>query len=389
MVEGRGFLRRALETLLRSATSPEPEDSFEASGAGRRWRLLQIESSLDCGLECVMCPWHDVRKGMTHEGLLPEDVWQAIVRHLPEVAEIDFSGGGEPLLQPRLVDWVAEAHAAGTRVGFLTNAVHLVPETSGALLDAGLDWLACSIDGATAETYEAIRINSSFEVICENLRQLIAQRQGARPHTMVNFVLMKKNRDELVPMVELVADLGLDRLNIKQADVIRGERGKGAGLFAREETAAIRVLQEETSRAAERGKALGLEVEVFPFTAREQPVCAQQPDRTMFVRHDGVVSACISLAYGGPTTFFGEPAEMPTVAYGRLPDDDLLAIWEGEASRRIRDNFGARTRAYQDALGEGLASSSPAALQKAIQRGLEAMPEACPGCRNCHYLYGV
>lgn len=388
MAETRGFLRRALETLLRSATSKDPQPEAEP-GVGRRWRLLQIESSLDCHLDCVMCPWHDMRTGMKHEGLLPPAVWEAIVPHLPEVAEIDFSGGGEPLLQPHLVDWIQTAHDAGVRTGFLTNGLHLDPTRAEALLDAGIDWIACSIDGATASTYEAIRINSSFDQVCANLRTLSDLRRAERPSTMINFVLMNKNRDELIPMVELVARLGLDRINIKQADVIRGERGKGAGLFARHETPEIRELQEEVDRAAEHGRRLGLHVETFPFLPAERPVCAQQPDRTLFVRHDGVVSACISLAYGGPTTFFGEPAEMPTVEYGSLPDDDLLDIWESAACRTIRDNFTARTQAYESALAEGLASSSPAALDAAMRRGVEAMPEACPGCRTCHYLYGV
>ena len=383
----KGFLRRAFEAVLRSGqaaaeTSRPPDTS-------RRWRLLQIESALQCHLDCVMCPWHDMRGDMANEGLLSEEVWEAIVPHLPEIAEIDFSGGGEALLQPHLIDWVAQAHDAGTRVGFLTNAFYLDEDTSRRLIDAGLDWLATSIDGATAEKYEEIRINSSFEKICKQLRTFTKLRRGSRPNTMVNFVLMERNRKDLRAMVELVSKLGLDQLNIKQADVIRGDRGKGAGLFAREETKEIRAFQQEVDAAAKLGRDLGLKIETAPFTPRERPICAQQPNHTMFVRHDGLVSACISLAYGGPTSFFGEDAMMPTVEYGRLPQQDLLEIWEGENARRYRESFENRQRVYEEAIESAGSSGSQASLERGMHRGLEAMPEALDGCRHCHYLYGV
>jgi len=383
----KGFLRRAFEAVLRSGRAAR--ETSRPPDTSRRWRLLQIESALQCHLDCVMCPWHDMRGDMVNEGLLTEEIWQAIVPHLPQIAEIDFSGGGEALLQPNLIDWVAQAHAAGTRVGFLTNAYYLDEETSRRLIDAGLDWLATSIDGATAEKYEEIRINSSFERICKQLRAFTRMRRGTRPNTMVNFVLMERNRSELRSMVKLVSKLGLDQLNIKQADVIRGDHGKGAGLFAREETREIRAFQKEVDAAVRLGRELGIKVETAPFTPRERPICAQQPNQTMFVRYDGLVSACISLAYGGPTSFFGEDAMMPTVEYGRLPQQDLLQIWEGDVARRYRGSFEARSDAYDAALDEGAMGESQAALDRAIHHGLEAMPEALEGCRNCHYLYGV
>jgi len=49
------------------------------------------------------------------------EIWAAIRPHLPHVQSVDFTGGGEPLLQPRLVEWVSEANAAGCEQGVLTN----------------------------------------------------------------------------------------------------------------------------------------------------------------------------------------------------------------------------------------------------------------------------
>jgi MoaA/NifB/PqqE/SkfB family radical SAM enzyme len=386
----RGLWKRlggAIDRLL----GPGPDDAIEAPGlpAGRRWRLLQVESAIACNIDCVMCPWHGVGRLDRHQGRMTEEVWRSIAPHLDEVAEIDFSGGGEPLLQPRLAAWIAEAHEAGCRTGFLTNALLLSPDTARELVDAGVDWIATSIDGASAETYETVRRGSSFERVVENLEALAEIEEDGRPERLVNFVMMPLNRHELLDMVRLSARLGIARLNFKQVDVIRGEHGKGYGLYGARETAAIRELRREVAEAERLARSLGVRATAFPFTPEERPVCEQDPRTSLFVRCDGLVSACISLAYGGPTTFFGEAAEMPTVEFGRLPDDDLLAIWEGETCRRYRERFEERARILDARMSEAVAAKSPAALEKARRRAVEAMPEACEGCRTCHYLFGV
>ena len=79
----------------------------------RRWRLLQIESAVACNLRYVMCPWREITKDAANSGLMSQEIWESIRPHLSEISSIDFTGGGEPLLQPNLPRWVAEASAAG------------------------------------------------------------------------------------------------------------------------------------------------------------------------------------------------------------------------------------------------------------------------------------
>lgn len=69
----------------------------------------------------------------------------------------DFSGVGEPLLHPDLADWITEAKHAGCKAGFLTNGSLLDEATASRMIQAGVDWIALSADGARAETFEGIR----------------------------------------------------------------------------------------------------------------------------------------------------------------------------------------------------------------------------------------
>lgn len=120
----------------------------------RRWRLLQLESSIACNLRCVMCPWRSIADNAENHGIMPQAVWDQVRPHLNDINSIDFSGGGEPLLQPHLQQWLKEAKAAGCETGFLTNGLLLDEKCVHETISAGVDWICVSMDGATAAVYE-------------------------------------------------------------------------------------------------------------------------------------------------------------------------------------------------------------------------------------------
>jgi hypothetical protein len=64
---------------------------------------------------------------------------------------VAFMGLGEPLLHPRLLDMVRLAKRRGLRAEVTINALLLDDELAAGLLEAGLDQLVVSIDGASAE----------------------------------------------------------------------------------------------------------------------------------------------------------------------------------------------------------------------------------------------
>jgi MoaA/NifB/PqqE/SkfB family radical SAM enzyme len=179
------FLERYLSLLNRAQ---HPLSSQSESILKRRWRLLQVESTIACNLHCIMCPWREIAKNVENHGIMTQEVWEAIRPHLPEARAVDFTGGGEPLLQPRLVEWIREAHVAGCETGILTNGLLLTEKKAAQIIDAGLNWICFSMDGATAEIYEAIRVGSNFETVCQNLANIAALRLHKVPKTMINFL---------------------------------------------------------------------------------------------------------------------------------------------------------------------------------------------------------
>jgi MoaA/NifB/PqqE/SkfB family radical SAM enzyme len=377
------------KSIKRRLFGPDDNVVPEKLEPQRRWQLLQVEPALACNLRCVMCPWREISDSSSDRGIMSPKVWDAIRSHLAEVQSIDFTGGGEPLLQPMLVEWIAEAKDAGCVTGFLTNGMMLTRQKLEQILNAGLDWICISMDGATAEMYEKIRIGSSFERVCENVFNIAKLRKSGTPKTMINFVLMDINVHQIEDIVRLAGRLEVDQVNFKQCEVIRGDAGKGHGLFGPKETREIRRLRKSLEKARRLAKKLNISTTAFAFTPNERPVCEQDPRNSMFVRYDGVVSPCINLAIGGLTTFLGKEAVIPSVHYGRLPGDDLLELWNSETCMQYRIRFEQRAKKHDETMMNHLIGSSGSNREKTFQAAKDAMPEPPHGCNVCHYLYDI
>ena len=355
----------------------------------RTWRLWQVETSFACNLVCVMCPWKGVRGQAENGGLMKASVWAELRPHLQNVVEIDFSGGGEPLLQPNLADWIAEAKQAGCKAGFLTNGTLLDEAAASRMIRAGVDWIALSADGARAETFEEIRKGADFETFCGNVRRLTGMRMGKLPRVMFNFVMMPSNIDELQDFVRLAADLQVDQVNFKQCDVVRSGEERTLGLFASKANRETRRHQKALAKARKLAGKLGVDTTAFSFVPEELAVCDQDPRNSVFVRYDGRVSPCINLAIGGPSCFLGKNVVMPSVHYGRLPEKDLNTLWQTESCRFYRTRFSQRVKAHDAALSRADFEPSFIKLEEAFAKARQAMPQAPEGCRTCHYLYDV
>ena len=368
---------------------PAQRDDRKIPAAVRPGRLLQVESAFACNLRCVMCPWPEYARQAENRGLMSQQIWNALLPHLRQVRSVDFTGGGEPLLQPQLVQWVSDAHQSGCETGLLSNGFLLTADKSRQLVRAGIDWICISMDGADQQMYEQLRLGSDFDRVCRNVTDLAILRSGQVPKLMINFVMMKSNVHQVEEIVHLADRLGVDQVNFKQCDVIRAERGKGLGLFDRKENRSIRKLARRVAAARKLARKLGIDTTATAFTPEEQPVCDQDPRDSMFVRYDGSVAPCINLAVGGPTTFLGRDARFPQVHYGNVLERDLPKLWNTAVCRHYRERFQNRVQALDENILEGLIGQSSFNRLKYLQKAQRNMPAPPSGCEVCHYLYDL
>lgn len=350
----------------------------------RKFRLFQIEPTTRCNLHCVMCPWKDLHGSGQDMDL---DLYESLSRDFVHAEEIDLTGSGEPLMNDALDQMVRIAKDAGCRVGFSTNGVLLTPERLDRLLEAGLDWVAFSVDASTDETYRKIRVGASLNRVLENLeniRRVKSGRTDKRPYLMVFFVMMKQNYLELPGMVKLASDLGVDFLVAKNQDVIVSSKNDSNRIFGLPQADDLkidvtRVIEESKQQAAE----LKLSFRVYELTGVESAVCEQNPLKTLFVSADGDVSPCISLTYMNYRYFEGKKIDTPVCRFGNINKTCLMDIFESKDYANFRNLF-------EDRLRVGVIKSIRSfLLGQSGFPGSTKFPAPPVGCGACYYLYGI
>ena len=127
-------------------------------------------------------------------------VRQTIDLGIPYVA----FGGGEPLSVPFVFDILTQLAEAGIAIKLETNGHHIDAETADRLHTIGVDCIQISLDGATAQTHQAIRPGSSFEAALSAVDRLAAL--GTAPQWV--FAPTARNIHDIVPAFERAAQHG-------------------------------------------------------------------------------------------------------------------------------------------------------------------------------------
>ena len=180
---------------------------------------VYIEATNRCNLTCVTCIRHSWNEPL---GEMSSEVFARIIdnlRHFPSPPDIFFGGLGEPLSHPNIVDMVRQAKSLGSSVELITNATLLKESLAGQLIDAGLDKLWVSIDGATPESYKDVRLGAALPEVLENLREFRRIRYAKhfyaesldlllKPQLGIVFVAMKRNIADLPSVLNLASQLG-------------------------------------------------------------------------------------------------------------------------------------------------------------------------------------
>lgn len=185
---------------------------------------VNLESTLGCNLECRMCGSHLSGVTKLRRAMGPELLARVEREVLPGVRELSLTVAGEPFLTPGLPRFVDAAARAGAELSLNTNGTLLKDTPLVRRVLAGASVLRFSVDGATPETYAGIRGKGDLALVLGNIRTVVRLRAALpahqRPRLVMCMVLMRSNVHELVPMVDLVHELGLDRLDVAHLTVL-------------------------------------------------------------------------------------------------------------------------------------------------------------------------
>lgn len=178
-----------------------------------------IDVTNACNLRCPHCPTGAGITGRPATMLRLE----TLSRFLHEVGDYLFMAHlfnwGETLLHPQAAEVIRLVHE---RRVFTSMASHLSVKRAGGMddvVDAGLDHLIASIDGATSETYGAYRRRGNLELVLENLSRVLERRRKTRRRTPTvdwQFIVFRHNEHEIEKARALAQRMGVDTFTLKR-----------------------------------------------------------------------------------------------------------------------------------------------------------------------------
>jgi sulfatase maturation enzyme AslB (radical SAM superfamily) len=171
---------------------------------------VEFEATNHCNTRCLQCP-HEVMS--RPRGRLEWSTYETVIRkirgHLKgERFSVSFSGMGEPLLHPLIFRFIA--HVSGDAfTSFASNGAALTEANMARLIEAGLDVVYLSFNGADAEVYERMMGGLPMERTLGNLRRAVALANGTRLRINANVSVTKANRDQLTAIRQRLNDEGI------------------------------------------------------------------------------------------------------------------------------------------------------------------------------------
>ncbi len=130
---------------------------------------VYIEPTNACNLECRTCVrnvWNEPIGQMSSKTF--DRILEGLKKFSPKPT-VFFGGFGEPLAHPAIAEMVGQVKALGGSTELITNGTLLTRETSRQLIEAGLDKLWVSLDGAKPESYTDVRLGAALPEVILNL----------------------------------------------------------------------------------------------------------------------------------------------------------------------------------------------------------------------------
>lgn len=311
---------------------------------------VQLEPVGQCNLRCRMCAIQFRRDGPPHGPLafMDYDLFTRLVDENPELRDLHLQGLGEPMMHPRFFDMVSYAAARGVRVTTNTNGTLLNGRRAEACVTGGLAGAHISIDGATPETYEHIRVRSKLERVIRGLKNLQAAKVrlgSAAPRIKMVVVIMRRNLHELPALVRLAHEHGVDEVFVQHLCHDFGESSLPAHYrpmrdFVEDQTLFNEDLEQverhfDAARAAagELGVDLRLprtRMKIHPPGTPGRQRC-NWPWTNGYVSYDGHVMPCCMVS------------TPDRINFGQVDGRDFATIWTGEDFQRFRGRLDSDT----------------------------------------------
>jgi MoaA/NifB/PqqE/SkfB family radical SAM enzyme len=282
-----------------------------------------IEVTNQCSMSCAYCLYDH---GQRRNRVISVDILDKLREVVSGARFVALDGGGEILVDSETIA-LLQRLAAITPVAFTTNGKHLTDEVIARLPWERISHLHVSFDGFTDAVWRILRRGNNAATVLDAIARSAAaiRERGAATELWANVVLSTLNVDQVVAVVQTLADLGVRAFHLMHLITVNPDVERYS-LF-RDKPRCNEMLLAVRQAAAE------LQVTLAAPPLFAVPRCdggpawpyhypCNQPMSNVFVRSDGTVAACCD----------------PRTAMGSLGEKSFADIWYGPAYSALRES---------------------------------------------------
>ncbi|MEO6838665.1 MAG: radical SAM/SPASM domain-containing protein [Ginsengibacter sp.] len=190
-----------------------------------QWGLpvsISFEPTTSCNLKCPECP-SGLRQFTRPRGMLKKDFFTKTIDEIyKDILYLIFYFQGEPYLNKNFLEMVSYASSKGLYTATSTNGHFLTDEMAKKTVESGLDRLIISLDGTTQEVYEQYRREGNIDKVIEGAKNIVKWKKelnSKKPFVFFQFLVVKPNEHQIEDVKKLAAQVGVDEVRFKTAQV--------------------------------------------------------------------------------------------------------------------------------------------------------------------------
>jgi len=296
--KGASVYRRLAPDMWFTKAQSQLKQQYMPSPKLLAWKnpIVALETTDICNLNCLMCDTSSARR---QKGLMTVEHFEQHVKILKSLNQrvVRFDTIGDPLVDKYLPERLKICHEADIHVRHRTNGLLLHRFIDDLIKYPPIE-LLFSIDGATKETYEKIRVNGKYEDLINNLDLVTREfkKHKVRSVLGVKMTICDDNVNE-IPLFYDIFSRYFDEQNMEFGIV--------------------------NSLAADQGSFFKKNGRTVDALMKWTPPCSQ-PFQTLQILHDQRVSACCR-------DYHGE------LIVGDLKTESLDEIWRGKTLGALRE----------------------------------------------------
>ena len=190
---------------------------------------FHLDVSNSCNMNCLYCWFHSKTapdkeySDKWKKQQIKLNIFKKLVDDLHELKTglILFSGAGEPLTHPRIVEMVDYVKKKGIILQLFTNALLLDENHAKKFVDANLDEIYCSISASNSNTYRKLHPSSrknEFETIEKNIMFLSKYKKKqnkTKPQIIIIEVINSLNYSEALEMLYWAKEVGANAIRFQ------------------------------------------------------------------------------------------------------------------------------------------------------------------------------